>query len=82
MSAETVNKVIELYSDQLLTFGYLELPKFYQPSSFKERIDTSLVNLIQLCPMLDTLVSSIFLFYSRKNYLIVVHLSFNCLNDF
>lgn len=57
MSAEVVNKAIELYSDRLLTFGYLELPKYYQPSSFKERIDVSLVNLIQLCPKLDTLVS-------------------------
>lgn len=57
MSTEVVNKAIELYSDQLLTFGYLELPKYYQPSSFKERIDVSLVNLIQLCPKLDTLVS-------------------------
>lgn len=56
MSAEILNKVIELYSDQLFTFGYLELPKFYQPSSFKERIDTSLVSLVQLCPKLDTLV--------------------------
>lgn len=61
MSAEILNKVIELYSDKLLTFGYLDLPKFYQPSSFKDRIDTSLVNLIQICPNLDTLVSLLFL---------------------
>lgn len=57
MTAEISNKAIELYSKQLITFGYLELPKFYQPSSFKERIDTSLVSLVQLCPRLDTLVS-------------------------
>lgn len=57
MSSEILNKIIELYSDQIFTFGYLELPKFYQPSSFKERIDKSLVNLIQTCPKLDTLVS-------------------------
>ncbi|XP_060837199.1 F-box/LRR-repeat protein 21 [Rhopalosiphum padi] len=56
MTADILNKAIELYSDRLLTFGYLELPKFYQPSSFKERIDTTLVNLIQLCPKLDTLM--------------------------
>lgn len=57
MSTEILNKVIELYSGRLLTFGHLELPKFYQPSSFNDRIDTSLVNLVQLCPRLDTLVS-------------------------
>lgn len=57
MSNDTLKKVIELYFDQILTFGYLELPKFYQPSSYKERIDKSLVNLMQICPRLDTLVS-------------------------
>lgn len=60
MSPDLLNKAIELYSDRLLTFGYLELPKFYQPLSFKERIDTSLVNLIQLCSRLNTLVSFFF----------------------
>lgn len=63
MCSITLNKVIELYSDQLLTFGYLELPKFYQPSSFKQRIDMSLVKLIQLCPNLETLVSFILKIY-------------------
>lgn len=66
MSADILNKTIELYSDRLLTFGYLELPKFYQPSSFKERIDTTLVNLVQLCPKLDTLVSLLFIVFLRN----------------
>lgn len=65
MSADILNKAIELYSDRLLMFGYLELPKYYQPSSFKERIDKTLINLIQLCPKLDTLVS----FFSNKIYI-------------
>lgn len=71
MSTEILNKAIELYSDRLLTFGYLELPKFYQPSSFKERIDTTLVNLVQFCPKLDTLVS----LFSQE---IFVH-NYNCI---
>lgn len=70
MSAAILNKVIELYSDQLFTFGYLELPKFYQPSSFKERIDMSLVNLVQLCPKLDTLVW----FFMKHLFTVLVYL--------
>lgn len=70
MSTDILNEVIKLYSDQLLTFGYLDLPKFYQPSSFKDRIDTSLVNLIQICPKLDTLVSLFYQIYIKYAYLL------------
>lgn len=73
MCGENLNKVIELYSNQLLTFGYLDLPKFYQPSSFKERIDTSLVNLIQTCPKIETLVS---FFFTYKYVYCIYNLSF------
>lgn len=69
MSPDLLNKAIELYSDRLLTLGYLELPKFYQPSSFKERIDASLINLIQLCSRLNTLVS---FFSSTCDYLFIM----------
>lgn len=82
MSTDILNKVIELYSDQLFTFGYLELPKFYQPSSFKERIDMSLVSLVQLCPKLDTLVTLFFMKYLLivLVYLIIINLKF-CTDD-
>lgn len=65
MCSEIINKVIELYADKLLTFGYLDLPKFYQPSSFKERIDTGLVNLVQTCPKIETLVSFFFSLFEK-----------------
>ncbi|XP_050436850.1 F-box/LRR-repeat protein 21 isoform X2 [Adelges cooleyi] len=56
MSADIINKVVELYSKSLNTFGHLDLPKFYQPSSFNERIDTKLIDLCRSCNKMDTLM--------------------------
>ncbi|XP_050535286.1 uncharacterized protein LOC126902252 isoform X2 [Daktulosphaira vitifoliae] len=56
MTADIINKIVELYSNSLLTFGNLDLPKFYQPKSFIERNDRNLIDLCRMCNKLDTLI--------------------------
>lgn len=47
---------IELYRKDLCVYGHKNLPRFYRPKSFHERIDGSLLLLCRECPYLKVLV--------------------------
>lgn len=57
MTPDIVDKIVELYPNSLLTFGYFDLPKFYQPKRFVDRVDRNLIDLCRVCNKMDTLVS-------------------------
>ncbi|XP_075220299.1 uncharacterized protein LOC142323877 isoform X2 [Lycorma delicatula] len=56
LQAETISRCVDLYGPDLEVFGHLGLPRYYQPESFDERHDLSLLLLCQMCPNLRTLV--------------------------
>ncbi|XP_042216474.1 F-box only protein 39-like isoform X2 [Homarus americanus] len=48
--------IIELYKRNLEVFAHKQLPRFYMPRSFHDRIDSSLLLLVRQCPYIHTLV--------------------------
>ncbi|XP_014244110.1 uncharacterized protein LOC106663639 isoform X2 [Cimex lectularius] len=56
LEPEILTRVTLWYKKSLTVFGYLGLPKYSQPKSFKERIDPLLLMLIKDCTQLETLI--------------------------
>ncbi|KAK7069064.1 hypothetical protein SK128_017452 [Halocaridina rubra] len=48
--------IIELYKSDLEVFAHKQLPRFYMPRSFHDRIDSTLLLLVRQCPYIHTLV--------------------------
>ncbi|XP_066981558.1 uncharacterized protein [Macrobrachium rosenbergii] len=48
--------IIELYKADLEVFVHKQLPRFYMPRSFHDRIDSTLLLLTRQCPYIHTLV--------------------------
>ncbi|KAK9890864.1 hypothetical protein WA026_012208 [Henosepilachna vigintioctopunctata] len=47
---------IELYKNTLQIYGHLNVPRFWSPKSFFNRIDSSLILLLRECPYISTLI--------------------------
>lgn len=54
--AEVISETVNKYNKTLRVYGHKNLPRYYQPKSFHERIDCHLVYLSNNCPNLQTLI--------------------------
>ncbi|KAG7171873.1 hypothetical protein Hamer_G000803 [Homarus americanus] len=67
--------IITLYKHDLEVFASTQLPRFYMPRSFHDRIDSALLLLVRQCPYIHTLAvrekvstaTVLLLTYSAKN---------------
>ncbi|KAB7507701.1 hypothetical protein Anas_03379 [Armadillidium nasatum] len=49
-------EIVDLYKGDLEIFAYKQLPRFYMPRSFHDRVDSSLLLLVRQCPYINTLM--------------------------
>ncbi|XP_066992676.2 uncharacterized protein [Anabrus simplex] len=54
--SESILTAIDLYRADLWVYGHQSLPRYHQPESFHERVDSLLLLLCRQCPYLHTLV--------------------------
>lgn len=57
LKADTLITAIDMFKDDLRTYGHLNIPEFHMPKSFADRNDENLVLLARSCNYLSTLVS-------------------------
>lgn len=65
ISPRIMMALVEMYKGDLEVFAHMQLPRFYMPSSFHDRADSSLVLLVRQCPYLHTLVKSLAIMMMR-----------------
>lgn len=56
VTTSVILTIIDLYKQDLEVFAYKQLPRFYMPRAFHDRIDSSLILLVRQCPYIHTLV--------------------------
>ncbi|KAL1465411.1 hypothetical protein WDU94_004988 [Cyamophila willieti] len=56
LQADSISRIIELYKDTLRVLGHCCLPRYHQPKSFHDRMDSWLLLLCRQAPNLDTLM--------------------------
>ncbi|RXG70612.1 hypothetical protein Avbf_03218 [Armadillidium vulgare] len=56
ISTPVLMEIVDLYKGDLEIFAYKQLPRFYMPRSFHDRVDSSLLLLVRQCPYINTLM--------------------------